>query len=88
MQGGGAPGRVAGAAQHLAVHRDDATQLGAEGGGEALEPGAELHRIKPAEQAREGIVAGQAGGQIEEAAQVAFLGAGEQGHGKSHEGVG
>ncbi len=80
MQGRLAAGRVEGAAQHLAVDRDDALAGLGEAGHEALETGAELLRIEPAEEAAEGVVARRTVCQFQEITQKPELGFGELGH--------
>ena len=75
-----AAGPVERAAQHLAVDGDNALIGFGEPCHEPLEDGTELLGVKQAEQAAEGVVAGQAILQLEEATQERLLRYGERRH--------
>ena len=75
-----AAGMVEGTPQHLAVDGDNALDDFIEPCHEPLEGGTELLRVQHPEQPAEGVVAGRAVLQGEEAAQERLLGDGEQRH--------
>ena len=73
-------GAVERVAQSLTVNRQDVLNLFGKPGHEALEGSAELLWVRGPEQPAEGVVAGQAVGEIEENAQEFLLCLREQGH--------